>query len=185
MLSNNGLMNDKNLFLSFINKGILTLLIGLLLITMIPCSYLIFVYWSEMPILVKIFFPILFLIIFISMIIIPFNGMMIMKSGNIIFFPDFRLKKFNMEDLKRIAFNFNEWENNKYSVTIKIIYKDGGIFVKDYSKQFRNMKNKKMAMSIYTIKRRNVDRICEKLLDLDICILTIINKDNKITYQNK
>lgn len=68
---------------------------------------------------------------------------------------------------------------------IKFVYKDGKIFVKDYSKQFRNMKNRKLTMSMYTIKRKKVDRICKKLLDLDICVITIVDKNKNITYQSK
>jgi len=185
MLSNNGLMNEKNKFFSFINKGIMILMYALLLTIIFPCFYFIFLYWSEMSILVKIFCPILFVTTFIGIIITPFNGMMITKNGTIIFLPDFRLKKFNMKDLKRIAFNFNEWENNKYSVTIKFVYKNGDIFTKDYSKQFKNMKNKKLAMSMYTISKTKVENIGKKLADVDICVITIINQNNKIIYQNR
>ena len=68
---------------------------------------------------------------------------------------------------------------------IKIVYRDGKFFSKDYSKQFRNMKNKKLALSMYTITKRKVERICNKLVDLDICVTTIIDKNRNITYQSK
>ena len=110
----------------------------------VPFSYLLFVYWSEMPIFIKIFWPILLAIIFIGVIIAPLNGMVITKKGTVLFLPDFRLKKFNVKDLEKIAIVFTEWENNKYSVMIKFIYRDGMVFCKDYSKQFRNIKNKKL-----------------------------------------
>lgn len=55
MLSNNGLMNEKNKFFSFINKGIMILVDTLLLAIIFPCFYFIFLYWSEMSILVKCF----------------------------------------------------------------------------------------------------------------------------------
>jgi hypothetical protein len=184
-MSNNGLMTYKNKWLSFINKGIITLLLGVLLIVIVPCSYLLFTYWSEMPIFIKIFWPILLAIIFIGVIIIPLNGMIITKKGTILFLPDFRLKKFNVKDLEKIAIVFTEWDNNKYSVMIKFIYRDGKVFNKDYSKQFRNMKNKKLAMSMYTITKRKIERICNKLLDLNICVTTIIDKNRNITYQSK
>lgn len=184
-MSNNGSMTYKNKWLSFINKGIIVLLLGLLLMIIVPFSYLLFVYWSEMPIFIKIFWPILLAIIFIGVIITPLNGMVITKKGTVLFLPDFRLKKFNVKDLEKIAIVFTEWENNKYSVMIKFIYRDGKVFCKDYSKQFRNMKNKKLAISMYTITKRKVERICNKLLDLDIWIITIIDKNRNITYQNK
>lgn len=185
MMSNNGLMTYKNKWLSFINKGMITLLLGVSLIVIAPCSYLLLTYWSEMPIFLKIFWPILLAIIFIGVIITPLNGMIVTKKGTILFLPDFRLKKFNIKDLEKIAIVFTEWENDKYSVMIKFICVNGKIFCKDYSKQFRDMKNKKLAMSMFTITKRKVERICNKLLDLNICVATIIDKNRNITYQSK
>lgn len=184
-MSNNGLMTYKNKWLSFINKGIIVLLLGLLMMIIVPLSYLLFAYWAEMPIFIKIFWPILSAIIFIGVIITPLNGMVITKKGTLLFLPDFRLKKFNVKDLEKIAIVFTEWENNKYSVMIKFIYRNGKVFSKDYSKQFRNMKNKKLAMSMYTITKRKVERICNKLLDLNIFGTTIMDKNRNITYQSK
>ena len=120
-----------------------------------------------------------------GVIIAPLNGMVITKKGSVLFLPDFRFKKFNVKDLEKIAIVFTEWENNKYSAMIKFIYRNGQVFCKDYSKQFRNMKNKKLTMPMYTITKRKVDRICNKLLDLNICITTIIDKNRNITYQSK
>lgn len=183
-MSNNGSMTYKNKWLSFINKGIMILFLGLLVV-IVPCSYLLFTYWAEMPIFIKIFWPILLAIIFIGIIITPLNGMIITKNGTILFLPDFRLKKFNIKDLEKITIVFSEWENNKYSVMVKFVYRDGKVFNKDYSKQFRNMKNKKLAISMYTITKRKVNRICNKLLDLSICVTTILDKNRNITYQSK
>ena len=185
MMSNNGLMTYKSKYLSFINKGTMALLFGLLLIVIVPCTCFMFVYWSEMPIFIRIFWPILLTVILIGIIVTPLNGMAITKNGTIFFVPDFRFKKLNVNELERMAFNFNEWENNKYSVTVKFVYKDGEVFAKDYSKQFRNMRNKKLAMSMYTIKKRRVDKICKKLSDLDNCVITIVDKNRNIVFQNK
>ena len=184
-MSNNGLMTYKNKCLSFINKGMITILQGALLIVIVPWSYLLFTYWSEMPIFIKMFWPILLAIVFTGVIITPLNGMIVTKKGTLLFLPDFRLKKFHVKDLEKIAIVFTEWENNRYSVMIKFIYKDGKVFCKDYSRQFRNMKNKKFALSMYTITKRKVERICNKLLDLNICVITIIDKNRNITYQSK
>lgn len=183
MISNNGLMTYKKIYLSFINKTIMTLLFGLLLIVIFPCSYLVFVHWSEMPIFMKILWPMLLTIIFIGIIITPLNGMIITKRGTILFLHDFRIKKLNIKDLEKMVIIFNEWENNKYASQIKLIYSDGNVFIKDYSKQFRNMKYKKLAMSMYTIEKRKVDKICKKLLDLDVCAITVLDKNRKTTYQ--
>ena len=185
MTSNNGLMTYKNIFLSFINKGIMFLLFIFLMLIIVPCSCLIFSYWSEVPIIIKIGWIILLPIILFGILITPLNGMFISKKGNVVFIPDLRIKKINMNDLDRIAINFNEWENYKYSAKVKLVYKDGRVFVKDYSKQFRNMSNKKLYMSMYTIRKCKVDKICEKMLNIDICVITIINEQRNIVYQNK
>ena len=68
---------------------------------------------------------------------------------------------------------------------VKFVYKNGRTFVKDYSKQFQNMKNNKIAMSIYTIKKAKVEKICENLLNVTIATSTIIDKNDNIIYQNK
>lgn len=185
MMSNNGLMIYKSKWLSFINKKAISLLLGILLIVIIPCSYLLFTYWSEMPIFIKIFWPLLLTIIFIGVIITPFNGMIITKKATILFLPDFRLKKFNVKDLEKLAIVFTEWENNKYSAMIKFVCRDSKVFIKDYSKQFINMRNNKLAMSMYTITKRKVERICGNLLDINICFITIIDKSRNVIYQNK
>lgn len=148
----------------------------------VPLSYLLFTYWSEMPILIKIFWPIMLAIIFIGVIITPLNGMVITKKGTVLFLPDFRFKKFKAKDLKKMAIVFTEWENNKYSVMIKITDRDGKVFCKDYSRQFRNMKNKKLVMSMYTITKRKAKGLCDKLLDLSICVTTIIDRNRITTY---
>lgn len=185
MISNNGLTTYKNRYLSFINKGVMTLLFTLLLIVLLPYSYLVFTYWSEMPIFIKIFWPTLLVIVIIGIVMTPLNGIVINRNSNILFVPDFRVMKFQKKDLEKIVINFLEWDNNKYSVMIKLIYKDGGFFSKDYSSQFRNMRNKKLAMSMYTITKRKVDRICNSILHLDICaVINIVDNNGNIISQN-
>lgn len=183
MISNNGSATYKSKYLSFINKWFISLLFVLLMLVIIPCSYLIFTYWYEMPIFLKIFWPILLAVILIGAIMTPLNGMFINKKGLITFIYDFRFKKIKTNELGRISFVFNEWGNYKYSATIKFIYKNGKIFIYDYSKQFRSIKNKKLSMSMYTIKKSKIDKICKKMLDLNICVITIIDKNGRITYQ--
>ena len=112
-------------------------------------------------------------------------GWLSQKREPYYFFPDFRFKKINVKDLERLSIVFTEWENDKYSAMIKFVYRDGKVFYKDYSKQFRNMKNKKLAMSMYTIKKGKTERICNKLLDLKICVTTILDKNRNIIYQSK
>ncbi len=185
MRLNNGLTIYKNKHISFINKIAIILLQIISLLVIVPCSYMVFAYWFEMPLLIKIFWPIILIIILIGIIITPFNGMTITKRGTILFLPDFRLLKSNINKLQRISIIFNQWENNKYSAQVKFIYYDKKIFVKDYSKQFKNVKNKKISMLVYTISKSNVENICNKLSGLNICIITIVDKSGKIIYQSK
>ncbi|MGI6770837.1 MAG: hypothetical protein ACOX5Y_00205 [Acholeplasmataceae bacterium] len=185
-MSNNGFIIYKKCnFFSFINKCLLSLLMVLLLFILFFSYYYIFKFWVEIPLVVKIVSPIILVLFLVGIIFIPLNGMIVTKKGNIYFIPDFRIIKIKLEDLKRIAFNFNEWEKNKYSVMVKFVYKNGRTFVKDYSKQFQNMKNNKIAMSIYTIKKAKVEKICENLLNVTIATSTIIDKNDNIIYQNK
>lgn len=114
---------------------------------------------------------------------VPLNGMLITKKGTVLFVPDLRFKKFNLKVLKRISIAFNEWENNKYSATVKFVYTDGTVFLKDYSKQFANMKKQKLARSVYTLSKRKVDKICYNLSDVEACIITLIDKNHNIVYQ--
>ena len=81
-MSNNGAMICKRKNLSFINKCVMSLLYSLMLLVIIPCSYLIFSYWFEMPIFIKIFWPMLLAIILVGMIITVLNGMIITKKKN-------------------------------------------------------------------------------------------------------
>lgn len=184
-MANNDLTIYKNKHISFINKIAIILLQIISLLIIVPCSYMVFAYWFEMPILIKIFWPILLLVILIGIIITPFNGITITKRGTILFLPDFRLLKSNINNLQRISIIFTEWENNKYSAQVKLIYNSKKTFIKDYSKQFQNIKNKKIAMALYTISENKIENICNKLSDLNIFIITIIDKNGKIVYQSK
>lgn len=173
-MSNNGLTIYKKL--SFINKKVLVFLFMILLIIIVYCSYFVFAFWVEMPMLIRIFWPILSIILLTGSLITPLNGMVIGKKGTIVFIPDFRIKVFKISDLEKMAFVFNEQENNKYSVLIKLVFKNGKIFIKDYSNQFRNIKKKRLALSVYTIKREKVNKISKQVVNIDICTITIMEK---------
>lgn len=182
-MSSNGSTTYKLKRITFFNKPMVTLLSSAALIVLIPCSYIMLAYWSDMPLPIKLFVPIVFIIVFVGIIMVPLNGMLITKRGTVLFVPDLRLKKFNLKDLKRISIVFNEWENNKYSATVKFVCTDGTVFLKDYSKQFANMKKQKLARSAYTLSKRKVDKICYNLSDMDVCIITIIDKNHNIVNQ--
>lgn len=136
MESNNGFTICTNKAMNFINKKVLVFVPILLLAILIPCIWVMVSYWSECPIVLRIMGITLLSIICLGLISIPFNGMYITKKGNILFIPDFRIKVIKRSDISRISLNFNEWQNSKYSVSVKIKYQDGRFFLKDYSKQF-------------------------------------------------
>jgi len=185
MNSNNGFMICKKKYITFINKGALLSLLGLLLLIIIPCFYFIFAYWSEMPLPIKILGPISLPIFSTSIILLPFNGMLITKKGLMLFYGDFSFRKIYLNELERISLSFNEWENGRYSAVVKIAYKNGKVFTKDYAKQFKNLRKRKLHLFVYTISRQKLDAICKELSDVKICIITVINKDFEIVFQKK
>ena len=142
MISKNGSTINKAMHLSFIENSIMLLLFSLALLFLVPCSVFIFAYWSEVPLFLKITWPAMMAVILAWFAFIPLNGMLITRGGRILFVPDFRFKAVKLKDVKRIAINFNEWDNDKYSATVKFVYSDGRIFVKDYSKSFVMTMNK-------------------------------------------
>ena len=109
MRLNNGLTIYKNKHISFINKIAIVLLQIISLLVIVPCSYMVFAYWFEMPLLIRIFWPIILIIILMGIIITPFNGMTITKRGTILFLPDFRLLKSTINNIQRISIIFNQW----------------------------------------------------------------------------
>ena len=181
-------MSRKNKYISFIDKRI-TLAMSLVwfVISVLMICFSVTNWsdlWKEDP-LIAVLVPIAGVIVFVASILMPLSGMMITKKGNIVFLPDFRLKIFKTEDMKRIALNFNECKNKKYAVTVKMIPKNGNVFKVDYSVHFRNrIKGEKLAMAMYTISKKKVDSIVAKTADLDVFSITIIDQNQEIVYQS-
>mgnify|MGYP004533966059 FL=1 len=186
MIINSNSTSYKKIKITFINVAMKTFLLSLLfVIIIILCSFSVFANWSEEELIIKIFWPTLLVHIFIVIIVTNLTGMVITKAGTISFLPDFKVKKCNIDELERLAITFTEWENNKYSVTVKFIYKNGKVFCKDYSQKFSDSRFRKILMSVYTINKRKVDKICEKIMDIDVCAITIVNKTGNAIYYNK
>ena len=141
-------------------------------------------YWNEMPIAIKILGPIIMAIAFVGILITPLNGMYINKNGAIIFVSDFRIKRIKVNDVAKLEFIFEEWENKKFSVIVKIACVDGSIFTKDYSKQFCNMPNNKLARSVYTISSNKVDKIQKQVVALNNCVVTVVDKDKNVVFSS-
>lgn len=146
-------------------------------------GYLVFVYWSDMPLFFKVFWPIIMLICLVWIVIAPFNGLFITKKGTGVFIPDFRIKVFKIDELKRLSIIFNEQENKRYSVTVKIIYKDCRVFSVDYSDQFKQYNKKTSKMFAYTVYKTKVEKTVKKLSQLGIVFFTVIDAQGKIVYQ--
>ena len=184
MKSNNGSMSCKNAYLSFINKKLLLGLFSVLIALILICAYFMVAYWNEMPIAIKILGPIIMAIAFVGILITPLNGMYINKNGAIIFVSDFRIKRIKVNDVAKLEFIFEEWENKKFSVIVKIACVDGSIFTKDYSKQFCNMPNNKLARSVYTISSNKVDKIQKQVVALNNCVVTVVDKDKNVVFSS-
>ena len=68
---------------------------------------------------------------------------------------------------------------------IRFISENGKVFKRDYSVHFRNrVRGTRLAMAMYTISRKKVDRICEELSNVNIFIVTITDQNQKIVYQS-
>ena len=160
MESSNGLITCKSKRLSFTSKGVITITNILLLLVIVVSIYLVVKNNLEVPLAMKIIGPILLTVFFAAVLFTTFGGMLITKTGKIIFIPDCRIKITKIDELQRLALNFNQWKNNKYSVVVKFVYKDGRFFKKDYSDQFKALVHPKLSMTISTISKRKVDKIC-------------------------
>ena len=152
-----------------------------------PLSFIAFQFWPELPIVLKIFWPIILAGVFVGFLVTtPLNGMFISKTGTLVFIPDVRFKKTNLKELERLAINFSEWENHKYSVSVKLVYKDGNTCTKNYARQFNTQQSifRILSMTVYTLNAKKVNNICNKLMNLNISFITVVDKNGNIVYQH-
>ncbi len=182
MTLNNGSTAYKG-HMSFIKKGILSIPLLFLVSVLGACGYLLIAYWVEMPLALKLFGLIIIPILLVGIFMMPLNGMFV-TSKAVVFVPDLRIKRVPVDKLNRISFVFSEWENGKYSVSVKIIRIDGKTFVKDYSSQFANARKKKFLMHANTINKSKVEELVETLSDWQFAETTIVDKNGKIVFQN-
>ena len=155
MIFNNGSMTSKRTYLSFINKGFAALYIIISMIIIVPCVFFMFSYWNDMPATIKVVGPSISVIVFLAVFLVPFQGMWITKKGTIVFVPDFRIIRTHWQELERLSLTFREWENDRYSAAVKLVYKDGRTFTKEYAKAFASTKHKKQNLCI-TPKKREI-----------------------------
>lgn len=168
----------KSKRVSFINISFVAT--ALILLTAFFGAFSVLACLLDAPWYMQVFCILITLFIFVTTFFIFFNGLYIRKSGDIVFVPDYRIKKIKISDVDRIAINFREQDNGKYSASLKVVYKDRRTFSKDYADQFNIYRHKKFVMSGYTIKKTKVDKVCNMLSDIDVFILTVINKSGAV-----
>lgn len=182
MTSNNGSTIYKVKFFSFINRGRLIFVYVLLLLFVLPCSWLIFNFWHQIPLLLKIFWPLFLAIISVTFLFVPLNGIFIGKN-KIVFFPDIRVKTFEKEEIKRIAIIFSEWKDNRYSASVKVVMKNGAVFSKDYAAQYREIRNNRLPVLVYSLKKNKVDKLIDSLNNEELFNITLINSSGDVLFQ--
>ena len=129
-----------------------------------------------------ILFPALFLLDIAALI----NGLYIWKNGTVIFMPDIRFIKVKADELKRIAFVFSWQENGKYSVSVKLVRKDGRVHSKNYAETFAHgARGYAFCRWAYTVSRSKVDAMIEKTAPISFVAITVIDRFGKVEYQRK
>ncbi len=161
---NNGYMDYDKLSISFINKWFITILMFLAISILTLLTVVFFMLWQDISCVFKIIWIILILIILIGFIFVLLNGMYIKKSGKVIYVPDLRVKKFKIEDLESIKISFIESEKHRFFVKTIFVYKNGKMFVKDYTTQYTNIgRHRKLIRFAYTISSKQIDKIQQKI----------------------
>ncbi|MBQ9745934.1 MAG: hypothetical protein IJW21_03850, partial [Clostridia bacterium] len=89
---------------------------------------------------------------------------------------------FELAQLKRLAVNFSEWETGEFSADLKFVTEDGEIFKKEYAAKFESTENH-LGLSAYTLPREKVDEYCERLAQMNICNISVIDANKDIVYQ--
>lgn len=178
MLSNNGSAVCKKFNTSFINKSMVTVVACILLLIFTPIAILCIIYFSEIPLIIKIVFPIILCTTLFSIIFWFFCGIYVKNNGTIVFVDVFRINKFSLSNLNEISIIFNECENKKYSVRIEFMSKNGAVFEKDYANEFKNRKHKSLSMAINTIQFHKLEHICKSLKETNMNVFYLAIVDN-------
>ncbi len=142
---------------------------------------------DRMPAFIYFIWILLALPILIGAITTPFIGIWI-YNNSVLLIPDIRTKRIKAENINSLVLIFKEYKNGKYAVTVKLLYKNGRIFKRDYSVTFRSRLNSIYEMigrSIYTITKKRVDKICRDALSIDFCtVVNVIDVRGNTVYTN-
>lgn len=169
-------MDNKTIYLSFINKRKLLFHCSILIIILALCSYAIFTYWLEFLWILRILWLIILAFCVIGVLMLPFNGLWIRPDGTMLFIPDIRIKRFRIESLTRVAIVFNEQKNKCYSATVKFVRKNGTVFSKNYAREFQNKRHKGPGRAIYALSPLQVEQIRDAVRNMDHIRITIVNQ---------
>lgn len=174
---------ERTVRFALFNRPLLLGFLIVLLAILAPFAYLAFANWGTIPLAVRILVPTLLVVTGVGLLSVLFCGVWIGRK-RVLVIPDMRIIVAARSKLRRIAVNFNQWDNGRYSVTIKLLYRDGRLFTMDSSRQFRNARRKKLLMACYTISERNRQSVCDRLSEIDGCIVTVVDRAQKIVYQS-
>ena len=165
-------IKTKNLVLA---KAIIAAV--LVLLALIPVELTI------LSIILKVAFCIAAAVSLVLLAYTPKNGLYVYKSGKIKLVSGlFGGGTFEIAELKRVAVNFSEWENGEFSADLKFVTEDGEIFKKEYAAKFESTSNH-VGLGTYTIPRAQVDEYCEKMAEMNLFNVSVIDANKDIVYQ--
>ena len=148
-----------------------------ILLAIIPTELTVF------GVILKIVCAVIAVLSLIALVLAPRNGLYISKDGKIKLVDGaFGGGTFEIEKLKRVAVNFSEWENGEFSADLKFVTEDGEIFKKEYAAQFESTANH-AGLSAYTLPREKVDEYCEKMAEMNLFNVSVIDANKDIVYQ--
>ena len=165
-------MNPKGIIIKNAIIAALTLLL-----TIIPYEFTLY------TIILKIVCGVIAVISLIGLALAPRNGLYIFTNGKIKLIDGaFGGVTLDLKDLKRIAVNFSEWETGEFSADLKFVTENGEIYKKEYAAKFESTANH-AGLSAYTLSRAQVDEYCEKMAEMNIFNVSVIDANKDIVYQ--
>ncbi len=133
-------------------------------------------------IIFKVVFAAVFVVLLVSALNVRRDGLYINKEGKIKIISGIGKDEFELAQVKRIAFNFTEWENEEFSAQFKVVFEDGEIINQNYAKKFEDTGNH-MGLSSYTMSKAEMEAICKRLEEMNIGNISVIDFNKDITYQ--
>ncbi len=169
--------------ISFINKkNMLLCMIPLILMAGI-FLFLLIRYWGTISVLAKVVMLAVCIIVIFGVFFALTNGIYCLTKECILAIFGIRMNVIKVRSVQRFSVTFREEENKKFFAIMKIVRQDGKTVKVDYSREFRNRRRKRLAMAVYTVPSKKIDRISKKILCLPRSIVTVINREGEIVSQ--